>query len=309
MIQAARTHLRRSLLFVPGNNPGMILAAPFFGADSLVLDLEDSVPTSEKDSARTLVTKALDSVDFRGAEKVVRVNGAASGLLEADLDAVAAKVDSILLPKADAASLGRLAEILSSGPDGSRSLDTKVIALIETSAGLEEAYLCARTPRATALFLGGEDLTLDMGMERTTAGDEIYPARWRVVAAAAAARIDSIDTPYTSVFDEEGLRRDLEVTRRLGFTGRACVHPLQVDIVHEALQPEPGAVDWARRVIRADEDARAAGTGVVTLDGRMIDAPIVARAQHVLERAAAYERREVRSERREVGNEPREVRK
>jgi len=294
-MQAGRAHLRRSLLFVPGNSPGMILAAPFFGADSLVLDLEDSVPAGEKDSARALVAKALDSVDFRGAEKVVRVNGATSGFLEADLDAVAAKVDSILLPKADAASLDRVAEMLSAGPAGVETRDTQVIALIETSVGLEEAYLCARAQRVTALFLGAEDLTLDMGMERTAGGDEIFPARWRVVAAAAAARIDSVDTPYTAVFDDEGMRRDLQVTRRLGFTGRACVHPLQVEIVHEALRPEPAAVDWARRVIRADEDARAKGTGAVTLDGRMIDAPIVARARLVLERAAAYERGEVRN--------------
>ena len=295
MTQIGRAHLRRSLLFVPGNNPGMILAAPFFVADSIVLDLEDSVPAAEKDSARGLVAKALDSVDFRGAEKIVRVNSVGSGLIEADIEAVAAKVDSILLPKADVASLGRVAAMLSSVPAANHAQDAQLIALIETSTGLEEAFLCARAPRVTALFLGAEDLTLDMGMERTCEGDEIFPARWRVVAAAAASRVASIDTPYTGIFDEEGLRRDLQVTRRLGFTGKACIHPLQVEIVHEALRPERDAVDWARRVIRADEEARAKGSGAVTLDGRMIDAPIVARARLVLERAAVYERREVRN--------------
>ena len=285
---SGKTHLRRSLLFVPGSSPAMMMAAPFLGADSIVLDLEDSVPASEKDSARVLVVKALDSIDFRGAEKVVRVNSAGSGLLKADVEAVASRADTILLPKADVESLGRLAALLACAQDA------QVIALIETAAGLEEAFACARAARVTGLFLGAEDLTLDMGMERTREGDEIFYARWRVVAAAAAARVASIDTPYTDMSDEEGLRRDLQVTRRLGFTGRACIHPLQVEIVHEALRPDQAAVEWARRVIRADEDARAKGTGAVTLDGRMIDAPIVARAHHVLDRAATYERREVR---------------
>jgi citrate lyase subunit beta / citryl-CoA lyase len=164
--------------------------------------------------------------------------------------------------------------------------NVSLIALIETARGLVEINACARAPLVTGLFLGAEDLTVDAGMERTSEGSEILYARSALVFASAAARISSTDSPFIDVSDDAGLRKDVAVTRRLGFTGKACVHPLQVQIVHEELAPSTSQIAWARRVIVADDEARARGIGAVALDGQMIDVPIVTRAKAILAKAA-----------------------
>jgi citrate lyase subunit beta/citryl-CoA lyase len=228
---------------------------------------------------------ALGSIDFLGKEKVVRVNPVNSEFFEQDVRAVLdVNLDTILLPKAEPKALKRLSEIVYQKRD-----DVGIIALIETAVGLAEAYACARARGVEALFLGAEDLTLDMGLTRTQDDQQIYFARWSVVLAARAAGIDAIDTPFVAIDEEEAFRRDLDVTRSLGFTGRACIHPLQVGIVHEALLPTKEQLEWAKKVIAQDESAREKGMGAVAVDGKMVDAPIVARARALIEKAMLFE--------------------
>lgn len=286
---------RRAMLFIPGNNPAMIRAAAHFGADAVILDLEDAVLPSEKDAARILVRQALQTEDFAAAEKIVRINPLYTLFGLDDLAVVlGAGVDTIMLPKADPDHIERLNqamdEILNHQRDSEPRGATReigVIALVETARGLEEAYQSARGRRVNGLFLGAEDLTADMGMTRTKEGSELLYARCRLVTAAKAARVHVIDTPYTDAADEEGLAREVSAIKQLGFTGKACIHPRQVKIVQQGLAPTQDEIRWAQTVVEASQEAERQGLGAVAVDGKMIDAPILARARAVLARAEA----------------------
>lgn len=282
--------LRRSLLFVPGNSPGMLLNAAVFGADSVIYDLEDAVPPSEKDAARILVRNTLQALVPRRVERIVRINSLQTPFWKEDLrQVIPAQPDAVMLPKTQGEGDIRevescLAEI--EQKEGLKPGGCKIIPLIETALGVEQAFAIARTgARVAALLLGAEDLTADLGARRTKKGDEIFYSRSRVVVAARAAGIMAIDTPFTDVNDDEGLVKDAILAKELGFNGKAVISPRHIEHVNRVFNPSQEEIVYATRVIEASEKAAREGKGVVSLDGRMIDAPIVSRARQVLELA------------------------
>ncbi|MCM0758890.1 CoA ester lyase [Sporomusa sphaeroides DSM 2875] len=275
--------LRRTMLFMPGNNPGMLQNGGVFGADALILDLEDAVAPQEKDAARLLVAQALQTVDYAASEKVVRINPLDTFAREDIKAIVPCRPDALLVPKVekpeDIIEVVRMA----AAAEQPGQPPVKLIALLETPAGIAEAYRIAKADaRVVALAFGAEDYTAALGAKRTKEGTEIFSARSIVVNSAAAAGIQSIDTPFTDVNDREGLIEDTELAKQLGFKGKLAINPRQIDDIHKVFNPTDKDIDWAQRVIKSIRKAEAEGSGVASLDGKMVDAPIVARAERIL---------------------------
>ncbi len=284
--------MRRTMLFVPGNNPGMLLNADVYGADSLILDLEDAVAPGEKDAARVLVRGALSAYDYKGTEIIIRINPPDSGYTRDDIRAMVPLKPAMLMPtkvagpediKAVSAMMAE-AERESGIEEGTIGL----LPLIETAVGVENAYQIATAdPRVKAIFLGAEDLSSDLQAVRSKENTEIIYARGRMVMAARAAGVEVYDTPFTDTDDEEGLRLDAEHARALGFTGKAVISPRHVDAVNIAFTPSEQEIIYAREVMDAIEEGKRQGRGAVSLRGKMIDKPIVDRALRVLNTARA----------------------
>ncbi len=281
--------LRRTMLFIPGNNPGMIQNAGILGSDTIILDLEDAVSVSEKDSARLLVKEALRNVDFYDTEMLVRINPLSSGFGLEDVNIIARmKPDAILVPKATENDIVEIDKILTKieSEEGFPNCDIKIVALIESAYGLENIHsIIESSPRINGVLLGGEDLTADLGIVRTKDGNEISYARSKVATACRVHKISSIDTPFSDVNDMEGLKKDTYVCKSVGFTGKAAINPRQIDIIHEVLSPSEREINDSKKIIKAAEEAEIKGLGVFSLDGKMIDAPIITRAKDLLEKA------------------------
>src|SRR3712207_2413778 len=285
--------LRRTMLFMPGNNPGMLQNAPILGADAVILDLEDAVSLTEKDAARALVSGAIKNLDYSQVELVVRVNPLDTEFGHKDLDTIArVKPDTILLPKATREQLQEADEIITKieEEEGFEKGSIKLFGLIETAYGLEKVYEAATatketTDRLVGLLLGAEDLTSDFGIKRTKESNEIYYARSKFSAACRAARIDAIDTPFTDTNDYDGLKLDTEKAKSIGFTGKASINPRQIDTIHSVFNPTEAEIKHAVRVLEARDDAFAKGLGVFSLDGKMVDAPVINRAITTVELA------------------------
>lgn len=281
---------RRTMLYIPGNNPAMIQHAGVYGADGLLLDLEDAVATNQKDAARILVKNMIETMDFYGAELTVRVNALDTPYGQADLEAIVPlQPDAIRVPKV-------------STPDDILQVIARVEAiedrlglphdkmgvhpLIETALGVENAFaIVGASPRINSVSIGGQDLTADMQIVKTKDGVGIDYARRRIVMAAKAHRIDALDTVFADLEDEEGLREETEYIKKLGFSGKAVINPRQIPVVHEVYTPSEEEVRRAERIVREFIRNRKAGVGVFAVDGKMVDAPVVARAQTVLDLA------------------------
>ena len=282
--------MRRSMLFLPGNTPNMIINGDALGADSIILDLEDAVSPDEKDSARLLVRSAIKNMGFSGVEITVRINSIDTDYWKHDLDAIVPlKPDLIMPPKASCARdiltvdayIGEV-ERRSGIPEGT----VRLIPLIETALGVENAYeIASSCKRVAAIFLGGEDLTADLRCKRTKAGNEIDYARKRMVVAARAAGVDVYDTPFTDVNDDEGIRVDAEYAKSLGFTGKSAIAPRHVRVINEVFSPSIKDIEYAKMVFEAIRIGKEQGKGAVSLLGKMIDKPIVERARQTLEAA------------------------
>jgi citrate lyase subunit beta/citryl-CoA lyase len=279
---------RRSVLFSPGDQPDLMRKAPGAGADVLVFDLEDAVAPTSKHEAREAVNEVLADPTFDpDAEVVVRVNPtgvAADDDLEGVLDGLGGDaLDAVMLPKTEAAGdVEDLERVMAEN-----AVDLPVFALVETAAGILSAQAIARTDPTTALVFGAEDLAADLGATRTEEGTEVLYAREHAVLAASAAGVDAIDTVHTDFEDEAGLREATAFAIELGYDGKMAIHPAQVDPINEAFTPADERVEWAERVLEAREQAAAEGRGVFRVDGEMIDAPLIAQAERVLERAEA----------------------
>jgi len=275
---------RRSVLFSPGDQPDLMRKAPSTGADVVVFDLEDAVAPAGKAVARHRVNDALHEIDPE-CEVCVRVNPAGIAA-DDDLDAVLAgspRIDSVMLPKVrDAGDVETLARLLDE-----HGADLPVLALVESAAGVLNAAGIAATDATDAVLFGAEDLAADVGATRTPEGTEVLYARQRVVTAAAAAGVDAIDTLHTDFEDTEGLRADTERGIRMGYDGKMAIHPRQVGVINDAFTPDPERVAWAEQVLGAREAADAEGRGVFEVEGEMIDAPLVAQAERILDRAEA----------------------
>jgi len=284
-----RDRFRRSRLYLPGNEPKFMVNAGLHGPDGIILDLEDSVAPTEKDAARILVRNALCAVDFCGAERMVRINQLPAGL--ADLDAVVPhNVHVVLIPKCESADEVRLVDERINKVLADRGIDSPVflMPIIESALGCFRAYeIASASQNVVALTIGLEDYTADIGAERTNKGRESFWARSVVVNAARAAGVQPIDTVFSDVSDMEGLLASVLEAKSLGFDGKGCIHPRQIEVIHRGFTPRGAEIEKAKRIVLAFEKAQAAGLGVVSLGSKMIDPPVVKRAQRTVELAVA----------------------
>ncbi len=281
---------RRSMLYIPGNNPAMIQQGGVYGADSILLDLEDAVALNQKDSARILVRNMIKTINFYNTEVCVRVNHLSTPFGIADLEEmVPLQPSAIRYPKTESAEeVGNLLEIIEKIEDkhGLPHHVMTIHAMIETAMGVQNVFdIASRFPRIDAITIGGQDLTADMNIIYTPDGAGIDFARKRIVMAAKASHIDIIDTVFPDVNDEDGLRRETEYARRIGFTGKAVINPRQIDIIHEVFTPTEEEIRKAYRIVKEFRANTAAGQGVFAIDGKMIDAPVVRRAEYILKLA------------------------
>jgi citrate lyase subunit beta/citryl-CoA lyase len=284
--------MRRSMLFLPGNTPNMLINGGCLGSDALIFDLEDAVSPSEKDAARILVRNTMRYMDLNGCEVIVRINSIDTPYWKKDIDEILPqKPCLILLPKTGTAQDALEADAYISEVEDRLGMERNTVGLmplIETAMGVENAYAIAScTKRVKALFLGAEDLTADLQCQRTKESREIEYARTRLVVAARAAGVDVYDTPFTDVNDDEGIVKDAELAKALGFTGKAAISPRHVEVINSVFSPTQKEVDYAYEVMEAIELAKSQGRGAIALHGKMIDAPIVARAQRTIAIAEA----------------------
>ncbi len=282
--------MRRSMLFLPGNTPNIIQNGSILGADAVILDLEDAVSPSEKDSARILVRSVIRGMGFDPCEVIVRINAIDTPYWQKDLDAIIPVRPSLIMPPKTAcaqdvltvdAYITQLEEKL-----GMARGSVGLIPLIETALGVENAFqIASACPRVKAIFLGGEDLTADLHCKRTKEGEEISYARSRLVCAARAAGVEVYDTPFTDVNDDEGIYTDARKAKSYGFTGKSAISPRHVKAINEVFSPSLKDIDYAYEVMEAIRIGKEQGKGAVSLRGKMIDAPIVARAMQTIEAA------------------------
>jgi citrate lyase subunit beta / citryl-CoA lyase len=287
-----RDRLRRSLLYVPGNMPSMLQNIPVFASDAVIIDLEDAVPHGEKDAARRLVRRFLEGHRERRQEIIVRTNPLDSGWVHDDLrEVLPALPDGIRLPKADTPEVVQRLDMVLTQLEEELGLEMgrfRILPSIESALGVINCFDIARSSsRLIGLAFGAEDYTASMEIERTRTGEELLNARARVVWAAKAAGIQAIDTIFADVRDEDGLRRETELVKALGFTGKSLVNPRQIEVVHEVFAPKPEEIAHALQVLEAIQRARELGTGVISLGGKMVDAPVVKRAFRTLRTAHA----------------------
>ena len=278
-------------MFVPGNNPGMMADAHIYGPDSIMLDLEDSVTMTEKDTARLLVCNALRSVDYGDTEMVVRINPLNTPYGKKDIEAVVkAGVDVIRMPKTETAE--EVIEVEREIERVEREIGclgrTKIMAAIESALGVVNAYAIATaSPRMMGIALGAEDYCANLKTQRTPDGEELRLARETIVVAARAAGIDALDTVYSNLNDMETFRKEVEFIHTLGFDGKSIINPRQIEVVNEVFAPTPKAIEKARTILAAIKEAERKGSGVIAVNGKMVDKPVVIRAQRTIDLAIA----------------------
>lgn len=286
--------LRRSMMFVPGNNPGMIQNAGIYGADSIIFCLEDAVSVTEKEAARHLVAQALQAISYP-CETCIRINHLSTPFGYDDLAAVLpAKPQLIRLPKAESADDIRELDAIITKAENDNGFEPgsiKIGAAIETAKGLRQAYeIATASKRMEFLAIGGEDFIADLRTTRSKEGWELFVPRSELLLAAREAGIQAIDSVFSAVNDEEGFINEACMIKGLGFDGKSVINPRQVRLVHEVFQPTAKEIDNAKRILAAYEEALEKKSGVIALDGKMIDGPIVVRAQRVLAYAAAVKK-------------------
>lgn len=282
-----KDRLRRSRLYLPGNNPKLMINAGLYQADGIILDLEDSVAPSKKDEARILVRNALRELNFYTSERMVRINPFPLGMK--DLEAVIPqKVNCILIPKCESRDDVVRVDMMIGELMTSAGLDHPVwlMPIIESAKGVLAAQEIANASKnIVAITIGLEDLTADLGTERTAAGEETYLSRSLIVLAARSAGIQAIDSVFSDVSDLDTLKNTALESRSLGFDGMGCIHPRQIPVIHEAYAPTEHEIKKAAAIVKAYEDAAKNGLGVVSLGSKMIDAPVLKRALRTMETA------------------------
>lgn len=281
---------RRSMLYIPGNNPAMLQQGGVYGADSVLLDLEDAVALNQKDAARILVRNILQSINFYNCEVTVRINHVDTPFGMADLEEIVPlQPDAIRFPKTESIEdlkmlIGKIEEI-----ENKYNLPhdkMHIHAMIETAKGVRNVYdIAGYSNRVDAITIGGQDLTADMNIVKTKDNAGIDYARKQIVMAAKANRIDAIDTVFADVEDDEGLREETLYAKKIGFTGKAVINPRQIDIVNSVFMPTEEEIRKALKIYRGWVNAKKEGLGVFAIDGKMVDAPVMARAKYVLDMA------------------------
>jgi citrate lyase subunit beta/citryl-CoA lyase len=284
---SARDRLRRSRLYLPGNEPKYFVNAGLHGPDAIILDLEDSVHFAEKDAARLLVRNALRTVDFGSAERMVRINQLPLGLKDLE-EIVPQSPDVVLIPKVETglqvSDIVAVIEKISHQHEITRPI--WLMPILESALGIENAFAIAKaSDRIAALTIGLEDYTADLEVAKTSGGTESLYARMRLANAAHAAGVQAIDSVYGDVADSDGLLAWGEASRAMGFEGMGCIHPMQIEIIHRAFAPTESELQKALQIVAAYNEAQTRGLGVVSLGSKMVDAPVVQRAQKLVARA------------------------
>lgn len=282
-----KDRMRRSRLYLPGNEPKFYTNAGLHNPDGIILDLEDSVAPLEKDAAKYLVRNALCAVDFCGSERMVRINQLPRGLDDLHF-IVPHNVHVVLIPKCESAQtvIDVEEEINIIKADRNVSATIYLMPIIESALGVVKAFdIASASDIVCALAVGLEDYTADLGVERTNEGRESFYARSAIVNAAKAAGVQAIDTVFSDVNDMDALKASVLEAKSLGFEGKGCIHPRQIQVVNEAFAPTEKEIEKAKKIVLAFEDAEKKGLGVVALGSKMIDAPVVKRAKHTIELA------------------------
>lgn len=289
--------LRRSMLFVPGNNPGIIRDVHIYKPDSVMFDLEDAIAITEKDSARFLVHNMLkelsDYYKELGIETVVRINGLATEFWKQDLEAVVTGgVEVVRIPMTESPEdvMTVDAEIERIEKECGREVgSTQIMVAIETALGVMNSFAIAKAPtkRLIGMAISGEDFVTSMKTTRTPEGDELYTARGMVAMAGRACGLEVLDTVYSDVNNDEGFLKEANLIKRMGFGGKSLIHPRQVELIHSVFTPSEKEIAKAKKIVDATAEALRENRGVFTVDGKMVDKPIIERAQRVLELAKA----------------------
>jgi len=276
---------RRSRLYLPGNNPKLMINAGIYGSDGIILDLEDSVAPDKKEEARFLVRNALRSVNFYGTERMVRINQIPAGLDDLNF-IVPQPVNLILIPKCESQSDIVAVEQRIEKIKGQKNKTIHLMPIIESALGVEKAFeIASASENVVALAIGLEDYTADLGAPRTYEARESFYARTAVVNAARAAGKQAIDSVFSDIGDMDALRANVKESKSLGFVGMGCIHPRQVTIINEGYAPDASAIEKAKRIVEAYHQAVKKGSGVVALGSKMIDPPVVKRALKIIDTA------------------------
>lgn len=280
------------MMFIPGNNPSMITDGHLYGSDSIMFDLEDATSIKEKDSARFLVYNALKTIDYGKTETVVRVNGLDTPFGRDDIEAmVHARVNIIRLPKTDTPEDVINADNLITEVEEKCGMEygtIKMMAAIESPIGIINAYkIATASKRLVAIAIGAEDFVTNMKTNRSASGVELVAARGQLLLAARAAGLYCLDTVYSDINNTEGLIEEAKMIKQMGFDGKSVIHPRQIGIVHKIYEPTEKEIKHAIKVLYAIKEAEERGSGVVAVDGKMADGPIIERAHRVIELAKA----------------------
>jgi citrate lyase subunit beta/citryl-CoA lyase len=284
---SVKDRFRFSRLYLPGNSPNLMINAGVHKPNGIILDLEDSVAPSKKEEARFLVRNALRQVNFYGAERMVRINQFPQGLKDLKF-IVPHNVHMILIPKCESGE--QIREIEKETETLKKTDKAKnqifLMPIIESALGVEKAFeIASSSGNIVAMAIGLEDYTADIGTRRTKESTESFYARTRLVNACKAARIQPIDSVFSDVGDMDGLRQNVRISRSLGFEGMGCIHPRQIRVIHESFAPDLEEIDKAKKVVNAYIEAEEKGLGVVSLGTKMIDPPVVKRAQRTIDLA------------------------
>jgi len=284
--------LLRTMLFTPGNNMRMIYKAGTLEADAVILDLEDAVPLAEKETARIFIKDSIEQVAAGGVQVFVRTNAFTTGLAEEDLNwTVQAGLDGIVLPKAESKDDVLETEKLVTALEKEKELEPGglvIVPILETARGVVNAYqIATASRRVVAVAFGAVDFTREMGIHLSREGAELFYARSHIAVTARAAEVQAIDTPWIDVADREGLVRDSERGRQLGFRGKLLIHPNQIETVNQVFSPSEDEIEYARKVVKAFKEAEAEGVGAISLEGKMIDIANFRQAQELIAWAEA----------------------
>lgn len=283
----SRDRFRFTRLYLPGNTPGFMINAGLHSADGIILDLEDSVASEKKDEARLLVRNALRQINFYGAERMVRINQGVRGLEDLHY-VIPHNVNLILIPKCENTDYVKSVESEITAIKKKLNLNNQVFLMpvIESALGIENSFEIARSSgNVVAIAIGLEDYTADLGVPRTAEGKESFYARTRLVVAAKAAGIQPIDSVFSDVGDMEALKQNVLISKSLGFEGMGCIHPRQIPVIRQGFAPDETEIEKSRMIVLAFEKAKLKGLGVVALGSKMIDPPVVFRAQKTIDLA------------------------
>ena len=287
-----KKRLRRTMMFLNAQKPSLIKDPYIYGVDSLMLDLEDAVAVTAKDTARFSLYHALQTIDYRGAERVVRINGLDTDLWEEDIRVcVAGGADVIRIAKTENADMVHTVEekVAAAEEEFDREPgSTLLMSALESAKGVMHAYeVCTASDRMIGIALSGGDYTKDLQTKITGTGVELMGARQQMIIAARAAGVGCWDTVWTNLDDMDGFRKDVETIKMMGFDGKSIINPRQVPIVHEIFTPTQKEIIFAEKVIKEIDDKKAKGIGVFTVDGKMIDIAFYDGAQRTIKMAKA----------------------